>query len=88
MEKPIRVVKKLIAQEVIQYTGDNREALHRFGVPTQIEIGIPSALSIFVAANRTYVPIEVGEWVAKDDLGFYPIKDEIMKANFTQVGEF
>lgn len=41
----------------------------------------PPTGELWVEANQTYLPIEVGEWVVKDKLGFYPCKDEIIKAN-------
>lgn len=36
---------------------------------------------LWVAANNRILPIETGEWVIKDSLGFYPCKDEIIKQN-------
>lgn len=32
---------------------------------------------LFVAANTEWLSLEPLEWVAKDHLGFYPIKDEV-----------
>lgn len=31
--------------------------------------------NLFVAANNSWLPIAEGEWVAKDQFGFYPIKN-------------
>lgn len=42
---------------------------------------------LWVEANQTWLPIEIGEWVVKDDLGFYPCKDEIMRKNNTSIEE-
>lgn len=41
---------------------------------------------LWVEANRQWLPIEPGEWIVQDQLGFYPCKDEIMKLNNTPVG--
>lgn len=30
---------------------------------------------LWVDANKTILPIEVGEWIIQDNLGFYPCKD-------------
>lgn len=42
---------------------------------------------LWVAANKSVLPIDLGEWVVKDDLGFYPCKDEIMRKNNTEIDE-
>lgn len=40
---------------------------------------------LWVAANHTWLSIEVGEWVARDAAGFYPIKDAIFTASYEPV---
>lgn len=45
---------------------------------------IPTA-ELWVDANHKWLPIVIGEWVIKDQLGFYPCKDEIMQMNNTPV---
>jgi hypothetical protein len=34
---------------------------------------------LWVEANGAHVYIELGEWVAKDEKGFYPIKDDMFQ---------
>lgn len=31
--------------------------------------------ALWVSANQTWLPIQIGEWIAQDEHGFYPIKD-------------
>lgn len=45
---------------------------------------MPTA-ELWVDANRRWLPIVVGEWVIKDEFGFYPCQDEIMQKNSTPV---
>ena len=35
-----------------------------------------------MAANDAWLQIEDGEWVAKDDHGFYPIKDDVFARKY------
>ena len=42
-------------------------------------------LSLFVAANNGWLDLQVGEWIAKDDFGYYPIKDEQFKRVYEEV---
>ena len=37
---------------------------------------------LYVAANDAWLQIEDGEWVAKDDHGFYPIKDDVFARKY------
>jgi hypothetical protein len=40
---------------------------------------------LWVAANGGILAIETGEWVAKDDLGYYPIKDGHFQQLYSEV---
>lgn len=40
---------------------------------------------LWVEANKQTLALETGEWVIKDERGFYPCKDEIMKKNNTPI---
>lgn len=42
---------------------------------------------LWVEANQRWLPIEDGEWVIKDQLGFYPCKDEVMQTNNTPIDD-
>lgn len=37
---------------------------------------------LWVEANHAWLPIEVGEWILQDRLGFYPCKDPIFQENY------
>jgi hypothetical protein len=47
---------------------------------TMIDSGATAAL--FVAANEDWLGIKTGEWVAKDEAGFYPLKPDIFALNY------
>jgi len=38
--------------------------------------------NLYVDANESWLPLEVGEWVAKDSHGFYPIKNDIFENKY------
>src|SRR5213083_2721543 len=69
--------------QAIQWTGDNQEALRRFGARVSHEevrcLGqsdcVACHLVLWVEANQAWLPLEIGEWVARDQYGHYPIKD-------------
>jgi hypothetical protein len=86
--------------EAIRWTGDNNvEVLDWTGIHTAkdmagyedgtellvfVPLAYPEAL-LFVAANHAYVPIEPGEWVVRDVLGFYPCKNEVFIASYEEL---
>lgn len=37
---------------------------------------------LYVEANRAWLDLEEGEWIAKDSLGFYPIKDSMFRETY------
>lgn len=39
---------------------------------------------LWVEANSSWVPIEIGEWILKDDLGCYPCKNDIFKRKYRE----
>lgn len=49
------------------------------------ELEHPPTGELWVEANQAWLPIEIGEWVIKDELGFYPCKDEVMQKNNTPI---
>lgn len=42
-----------------------------------------AAGELWVAANDSWLPIEVGEWVIKDSEGFYPCKESVFAETYT-----
>lgn len=91
MKFPERFVKKPVEVWAIQFDGKNFEAVHAFVGNRYIEgqqtrafnpigtylTGDPSVTpaELWVEANQSVLPIEVGEWIIRDKLGFYPCKD-------------
>lgn len=83
MDAPKRYRRIPTEIDAIQWTGDNIEALRRFGARVSHEevrsLGqsdcVACHLVLWVEANQAWLPIEIGEWVARDQYGYYPIKD-------------
>ena len=60
--------------QAMRWTGDNYSDLKAWGAPVTF-MGDDGELWLWVAANKGQLKLELGEWIAKDHLGFYPIKD-------------
>lgn len=81
--------------EAIQFTGKNHDEIKNFvGSHTIIDTpafrygpvdGAPAEL--WVAANNSWLPIEAGEWVIQDSLGFYPCKEDKFAETYDEVDE-
>lgn len=69
--------------QAVQWTGQNRSEISEFGA--QVRSTRTSALSLWVEANKAWLDLEQGEWIAKDQLGFYPIKDVMIQENYEEV---
>ncbi len=78
--------KRPIVIEAMQWTGDNLEGLWAWAGadviygPTEF-----NPLRLYVAANDAWLNLEVGEWILRDSLGFYPCKAEIFAATYEPV---
>lgn len=90
MEQPKLYRRKPTEIRAIQWTGENLSAIQDFVGLVEAEgvsrgtrgfqvAGNKRVASLWVTANGDLLPIEIGEWIAKDDLGFYPIKDSQFK---------
>lgn len=88
--------KRPIEIEAKQFTGDNYDEIKEFvGNHTIIDTpafrhgsvdgGVKNEL--WVAANNSWLPIETGEWVIKDSLGFYPCKEDKFAETYDEVDE-
>lgn len=89
-----RYRKRPVEIEALQWTGDNLAQMQAFvGVRTdshalENEQGFDvfrAGPRLYVAANEAWLPIDVSEWVAKDRLGFYPIKDSMFHESYELV---
>lgn len=83
--------------DAIQWTGYNGEAVANFVGPhphhhqtcgfqvsaTAASSG-PYSAKLWVAANDAWVTIETDEWVAKDERGFYLIKDDVFQRKYRE----
>lgn len=45
------------------------------------------AAELYVSANRSVMPIIVGEWVIKENGGFVPCKNEVFATDYVKVGD-
>lgn len=71
----------------LQWTGENKEELSEWTADPEPGIRfMPSgATFLWVQANETWLPLETGEWVIKDSLGFYPCKEEMFAKTYELV---
>ena len=75
--------KRPVVVEAMQWTGNNVDALQDWaGVTTVLGPTLAKPLRLFVAANQAWLDLEVGEWVIRDSLGFYPCKAEIFAKTY------
>ena len=75
MKWPILLEKLPVRINAMRWTGDNYSDLKAWGAPVSF-LGGGEKLWLWVQANTAQLPIDLGEWIAKDDLGFYPIKHD------------
>ena len=85
MDQPKLYQRKPTQLEAIQFTGENDDAIRAFGAEVKRTDIAEKVLSLFVAANNGWLDLQVGEWIAKDDFGFYLIKDEQFKRVYEEV---
>lgn len=87
--------KKPVVVEAMQWTGDNPseveaftdyDGLVRFLPPGSYAGERSTSAHLWVDANRTMLPLEVGEWIIRDSRGFYPCKPDIFEATYEPVG--
>lgn len=68
----------------IQWLGDNKKAVEKFGAVLWTRKG-SDKVKLWVDANQCWIPIVFGEWIAKDFIGYYPIKNEAIKQNYEEI---
>jgi hypothetical protein len=83
-----RYIKQPVVIEAMQWTGNVDEvwdwvtAAYFYGpIPAEGRRAATPA-RLYVAANNAWLDIEIGEWILKDDLGFYPCKDSMFLKNY------
>jgi hypothetical protein len=94
MDKPKRYRKRPIVIEAIQWTGANLAAVQTFVGANNEPGGVPGpafdvfperGAMLYVHANRSWLPIDDGEWIATDSEGFYPIKEGVFATTYEEV---
>jgi hypothetical protein len=85
--------KRPVEVEAVQWTGYNITEVLAFAdtnfqppVRPQDEDGKPTSgvlpAKLWVAANKSWLPLVVSEWIMKDAAGFYPCKNEIFEVTY------
>jgi hypothetical protein len=80
--------KRPVVVAAMRFTGspNNRDALEAWGVKLKMmphEGTIVTAL--WVQANKTWLPLDVGEYIIQDKLGFYPCKESTFDETYEQI---
>ena len=74
--------------EVMAWTGEHvSKDLPGYDDGTPLNVFVPLAYPepiLFVAANNAYIPVKPGEWILRDQLGFYPCKDEVFRKSYEE----
>lgn len=83
MKEPRRYRKKPVVILAMQWTGDNLTELGDWvGNGNLLPPDPDKCLKLWVAANTAWLPLEVGEWIIKDRLGFYPCNDAVFQETY------
>lgn len=86
-------LKQPVAVEAIQWTGKNPYAVRAFTGMHTPHHGIGNHFvfttqagcgELYVAANHTWVPVEIGEWIIQDSRGFYPCKADVFAETYRE----
>jgi hypothetical protein len=94
MKWPILLQRKPTTIRAMRWTGDNYSDIRAWGAPVtfmgQARAGFDDEyqdhdLWLWVAANGVQMRLEMGEWIALDEIGYYPIKDQMVKKNYVEV---
>lgn len=84
MKWPILLRRKPTTIRAMRWTGDNYSDLKAWGASVYLDT-TRGVLVLWVAANNASLDLEEGEWIAHDEIGYYPIKDEMIKRNYDEV---
>lgn len=76
-----RYRKKPVEIEAIRWTGGNFDQLEEW-CGDHVACNEGSRPRLFIKANAVWIVLTVGEWVAKDRHGFYPIKDDVFLESY------
>lgn len=78
--------------KAIQYVGENDTGIGQWtGMaphdPYPMFWVFEHGAMLYVQANSAWVDVEVGEWIAKDRHGFYPIKPDVFAESYEPVDD-
>lgn len=71
--------------EALQWTGDNGAEIQAWCGDFFKFADSDGSAVLYVKANDAWLDVEISEWVAKDSIGFYPIKDSMFKKSYEPV---
>ena len=80
-----------VVRYCVQWDGTNSEMLaQEFGLDIFFSWGEDGQeknlkCSIYVAANKEWLNIDVGEWIIKDSYGIYPCKDDVFHEKYEEL---
>lgn len=90
----MRYRKKPVEVEAVQWNGNNTPAVMEFvgnhvadngdELLTFVPLAYPKP-KLWVAANKSWIDVEIGEWFIRDSLGFYPCKPVIFETTYEMV---
>lgn len=76
-----RYRKRPVEIEAMRWMGNNFDGLSAW-CGDHVKRSAEGTLRLFVQANTAWLELGVGEWVAKDRHGFYPIKDDVFLESY------
>lgn len=86
MEQPKMYRSKPRVKLAMQWTGANASPLIDWTsgafTPSPRVHGMVARL--YVKANDSWLPLDIGEWIVEDENGFYPIKDSTFKSTYEE----
>lgn len=77
--------KRPVTIEAVQWTGKNKQELIDWTGGSEGFTDATGVAELWVEANNAWLPLEVGEWVLKDSLGFYPCKNDMFLHSYEPV---
>jgi hypothetical protein len=86
--------KKPVVIEAMQWTGTNVLDLWDWAGANNVNGPLPvhdalrpegKPCQLWVEANKAWLDLEIGEWILKDALGYYPCKDSIFSTTYEPV---
>lgn len=87
---PQRYRKRPVVIEAMQWTGNNLPAISKWvgadsaRLDTVLSFDRPpvETLELWVAANKSWLPLQTGEWIIRDELGFYPCNPAVFEKTY------